>query len=59
MSGQISIGEILDRAAHQQITIRELDILVYKTRELSIIRERELNRLHKLLAELEARRETH
>lgn len=50
-----TIEEILNRAAHQHITAEELDILVAKTRELSIVRERELARLHVLLEELEAK----
>jgi hypothetical protein len=56
MPSQANIGEILDRAAHQQITARELDILVTKTRELSALREFELKRLQQLLIELESRR---
>ena len=59
MPQQLSIGEILDRAAHQHISAHELDILVTTTRELSAIREFELKRLQQLLAELESRRNTH
>lgn len=51
------IDEILDRAATQSITAEELEILVNKTRELSIARERELKHLRELLAALEAKQD--
>lgn len=54
MKTVVSIDEILDRAAYQKITLQELHILITKTREISIIRERELNHLKQLLAELES-----
>lgn len=58
MPDNVDIAHILDRAAHHQISVHELDILVTKTRELSAIREVELQRLQQLLAELELRRRT-
>lgn len=57
MKAGMTIDEILDRAAHQHITAEELDILVAKTREISAVRERELNNLKDLLTELESRLE--
>lgn len=54
MDRKISVDEILDRAAHQHITAEELDILVTKTREISLAREKELATLKSLLKELEA-----
>lgn len=50
-----NVGEILDKAATRGITPEELDILVTKTRELRAARERELNTIQELLAELEKR----
>lgn len=54
-SRSINVDEILERAATQHITAEELDILVAKTRELSVVRERELKRLQSLLTDLESR----
>lgn len=54
-----NVEDILDRAATQSITERELEILVSKTRELSIVRARELKRLRTLLSDLESRIDTH
>ncbi|MFT7128398.1 MAG: hypothetical protein ACI89U_000505 [Gammaproteobacteria bacterium] len=54
-----NVEEILDRAATQNITEIELAILVSKTRELSIEREKELKRLQVLLNDLESRIDTH
>ena len=54
-----NVEEILDRAATQNITEMELAILVSKTRELSIVREKELKRLQVLLSDLESRIDTH
>ncbi len=58
-ASKANVDEILDRAATQNITAKELEILVSKTRELSIVRERELKRLHALLSDLESRINTH
>lgn len=55
-SEQASIEEILDRAESQSITLKELDFLVNKTRELCNIRTRELQRIQTLLLDLESRR---
>ena len=52
---KINVEDILERAATQHITADELDILVTKTRELSVVRERELKHLQSLLYELESR----
>lgn len=54
MNSKVTIDEILDRASYQHITADELDILVAKTREISQIRERELQTLKNLLHELES-----
>ncbi len=58
-SQKINVEEILARAATQHITADELDILVTKTRELSLVRERELKHLRSLLFELELRLDHH
>jgi hypothetical protein len=50
-----NVEDILDRAATQCITVNELDILVTKTRELSVVKEQELKHLKSLLYELESR----
>ena len=47
------VAKILERAATHSISTQELDLLVSSTRELSRIREKELERLRELLAELE------
>ena len=54
MSSKATIDDILDRAAHQHITAEELDILLTKTREISLEKEIELENLHSLLHELES-----
>ena len=54
MDSKVSIEEILDKAAYQNITADELDILVAKTREISKAREKELETLKTLLQELES-----
>lgn len=48
------VEKILERAATQRISAHELDVLVNKTRELSKVREQELEHLRILLEELEA-----
>ena len=58
-TNRVSVEEILDRAATQHITADELDILVTKTRELSMARERELKHIKSLLTELESRLDAH
>ncbi|MCR8923262.1 hypothetical protein NO559_10785 [Dasania sp. GY-MA-18] len=54
MNSKSVIEEILDRAAHQHISAQELDMLVAKTREISLAKEQELATLKTLLQELEA-----
>lgn len=58
-SDKTYIEDILDRAATQNITERELAVLVSTTRKLSIVRERELKRIRALLCDLESRTDTH
>ncbi|HUH39039.1 MAG TPA: hypothetical protein VL027_13940 [Spongiibacteraceae bacterium] len=55
MKRYTNVDDIKRRAADDNITAEELDILVSSTRELSAQRERELNQLNKLLDDLEGR----
>ncbi|WP_339670349.1 hypothetical protein [Dasania marina] len=54
MNRKTIIEDILDKAAHHHITTEELDILVAKTRAVSLDKEQELATLKNLLQELEA-----
>ena len=48
------VYEILDRAATEPITTKDLSVLIAKTRELSYLKEHELKRLQVILNELES-----
>ena len=54
MDRKNTVEDILEKAEHQNITANELDILVAKTREISKVREKELETLKNLLQELES-----
>lgn len=54
MNVNIAIEAILTRAAYQDISTEELNMLVAKTREIRQVRETELENLCSLLEELES-----
>jgi hypothetical protein len=55
MSNLMSIEDIEQESKNEHITANQLDILVSKTRELTTLREQEIQKLNRLHAELEER----
>jgi len=55
MSHTLSIEDIEREAENEHITANELDILVAKTRELTHLKEQEIERLQALNEQLQAR----
>lgn len=53
MTDLLSVEEIEKQAQSPHINAQELDVLVSKTRELSQLKRRELDRVSKLLSDLE------
>lgn len=55
MSEYMSIEEIEKESANENITANQLDLLVAKTRELTSLREQELEKLNRMHDELQER----
>lgn len=55
MADYMTLEEIEKESANESINANELDVLVSKTRELTILRERELNKLKDLHEDLQRR----
>ncbi len=55
MPDYMSIEDIERESRNEHITANQLDVLVAKTRELTNLREQDLQKLNRLHAELEER----
>ncbi len=55
MPDYMSIKDIERESRNEHITANQLDVLVAKTRELTNLREQDLQKLNRLHAELEER----
>lgn len=49
----LTVREITEEAAHKHITANELDIVVANTRQMNKKRDRDIERLHSVLSDVE------
>jgi len=50
----LTVSETTEEATHKHITANELDIVVSKTRQMNKKRDRDIERLHSVLSDVEA-----